>query len=148
MAVVAERLRFVTAPDGRAVAFNGWADAAGLRVMRLHGTAGCRLIRWPDETVYAGVGVSFVTHDGAGEGRSSTLRGLRIVDDAHDVRLIADELGFERVAVSGGSGGGPHALACAARLPERVVRATCVVGSAPYGPTGLVEDAWFDGMAP
>ena len=61
--------------------------------------------------------------------------------------MIADELGFERFGVSGASGGGPHALACAARLPGRVIRASCVVGTAPYGPPGLDHDAWFDGMA-
>jgi pimeloyl-ACP methyl ester carboxylesterase len=148
MAIVAERLRFVTAPDGRDVAFAVWGDPAGFPVMRLQGTPGCRLMRWPDETVYAGLDVCFVTHDRAGYGRSSRLRGRRVVDDADDVRLIADELGFERFGVSGGSGGGPHALACAARLPERVVRATCAVGTAPYGPTGLDEGAWFEGMAP
>ena len=148
MAVVAERLRFVHAPDGRDVAFAVWGDPAGFPVMRLHGTPGCRLMRWPDETVYARLGVCIVTHDRAGYGRSSRLRGRRVVDDADDVRLIADELGFERFGVSGGSGGGPHTLACAARLPDRVVRATCAVGSAPYGPPGLGHDAWFDGMDP
>ena len=39
-------------------------------------------------------------------------------------------------------------LACAARLPERVIRAICAVGSAPYGPPGLDHDAWFAGMDP
>jgi pimeloyl-ACP methyl ester carboxylesterase len=148
MPAVAERLRFVTAPDGRDVAFAVWGDPAGFPVMRLHGTPGCRLGRWPDETVYARLGVCFVTHDRAGYGRSSRLRGRQVVDDVDDVRLIADELGFDRFAVSGASGGGPHALACAARLPGRVIRATCMVGSAPYGPAGLDHDAWFEGMDP
>ena len=148
MTVVAERLRFVAAPDGREVAFAVWGDPAGFPVLRLHGTPGCRLGRWPDEEVYGGLGVCFVTHDRAGYGRSSRLRGRRVVDDVDDVGLIADELGFERFGVSGGSGGGPHALACAARLPGRVIRAACVVGTAPYGPPGLDHDAWFDGMDP
>ena len=148
MAVVAERLRFVTAPDGREVAFAVWGDPAGFPVMRLHGTPGCRLGRWPDESVYGSLGACYVTHDRAGYGRSSRLRGRRVVDDVDDVRLIADELGLERFGVSGGSGGGPHALACAARLPDRVTRATCAVGSAPYGPAGLDGDAWFEGMDP
>src|SRR4051794_37721533 len=147
MTVVAERLRFAAAPDGREVAFAVWGDPAGFPVLRLHGTPGCRLVRWPDEEGYGRLGVCFVTHDRAGYGRSSRLRGRRVVDDVDDVRLIADELGFEQFGVSGGSGGGPHALASAARLPGRVVRATCFVGSAPYGPPGLDHDAWFDGMA-
>src|SRR3954447_2953045 len=148
MTLVAERLRFVAAPDGREVAFAVWGDPAGFPVMRMHGTPGCRLMRWPDEEVYGDLGVCFVTHDRAGYGRSTRLRGRQVVDDVDDVRLIADELGFERFGVSGGSGGGPHALACAARLPDRVIRATCAVGIAPYGPPGLDHDAWFAGMDP
>ena len=44
----------------------------------------------------------------------------------------------------GRSGGGPHALACAALLPERVTKAAVLVGLAPHGADGL---DWFDGMA-
>jgi pimeloyl-ACP methyl ester carboxylesterase len=146
MNVVAEPLRVVVAPDGREIAFAVWGDPAGFPVLRLHGTPGCRLMRWPDEEVYGSLGACYVTHDRAGYGRSSRRRGRRVVDDVDDVRLIADELGFERFGVSGGSGGGPHALACAARLSDRVVRATCAVGLAPYGPPGLQHDAWFAGM--
>jgi pimeloyl-ACP methyl ester carboxylesterase len=148
MTVVAERLRFVAAPDGREVAFAVWGDPAGFPVLRLHGTPGCRLNRWLDEDVYASLGACYVTHDRAGYGRSSRRRGRRVVDDVDDVRVIADELGFERFGVTGGSGGGPHSLACAARLSDRVVRATCAVGSAPFGPPGLDQDAWFAGMDP
>ena len=39
-------------------------------------------------------------------------------------------------------------LACAALLPDRVVRATCDVGVAPLGTPGLEEDAWLAGMNP
>ena len=148
MAVVAEPLRVVAAPDGREVAYAVWGDPAGFPVLRLHGTPGCRLGRWPDVEVYGSLGVCIVTHDRAGYGRSTRLRGRRVVDDVDDVRLIADELGFERFGVVGVSGGGPHALACAARLPDRVIRATCAVGLAPYGPPGLDHDAWFAGMDP
>jgi pimeloyl-ACP methyl ester carboxylesterase len=138
----------VAAPDGREVAFAVWGDPSGFPVLRLHGTPGCRLMRWADEGVYGNLGACYVTHDRAGYGRSSRQRGRRIVDDVDDVRLIADDLGFERFGVSGGSGGGPHTLACAARLPERVIRATCAVGLAPYGTPGLEHDAWFAGMDP
>lgn len=143
---VAERLRIVAAADGREVACAVWGDPAGFPVLVLHGTPGCRLERWPDEELYASLGVCLVTHDRAGYGRSSRRWGRTVVDEVDDVRLIADEFGFERFGVSGGSGGGPHVLACAARLPDRLVRAICTVGVAPYGPPGLDDDAWLAGM--
>jgi pimeloyl-ACP methyl ester carboxylesterase len=148
MAAVAERLRMIASSDGREVAFAVWGDPAGFPVLALHGTPGCRLQRWPDENLYRSLGVCVVTHDRAGYGRSSRRRGRSVVDEVDDVRLIADELGFERFGVTGGSGGGPHALACAARLPDRVVRATCAVGITPYGRPGLGPDAWLAGMDP
>ena len=141
-----EPLRTVTTSDGRVVAFAVWGDPDGFPVLALHGTPGCRLERWPDEELYRGLGVWFVTHDRAGYGRSSRRPGRRIVDEVDDVVLLADHLGFERFGVSGGSCGGPHALACAALLPERVVRATCSVGVAPLGASGIEQDAWLAGM--
>jgi pimeloyl-ACP methyl ester carboxylesterase len=67
------------------------------------------------------------------------------VDCVTDVAAIADALGIERFAVTGGSGGGPHALAVAARLPERVLRARSVVGVAPFEAEGL---DFYAGMDP
>jgi len=116
--------------------------------MALHGTPGCRFNRWPDEELYRSVGMCLVTHDRAGYGRSSRRRGRNVADDVDDVRLIADELGLEQFGVVGGSGGGPHSLACAALLPDRVVRAVCAVGVAPLGSAGLERDAWLAGQDP
>jgi pimeloyl-ACP methyl ester carboxylesterase len=137
-----------TTSDGRVLAFAVWGDPDGFPVLALHGTPGCRLERWPDEELYRGLGVCLVTHDRAGYGRSTRRPGRRIVDEVDDVVLLADHLGFERFVVSGGSCGGPHALACAALLPERVVRAACSVGVAPLGESGIERDAWLDGMDP
>lgn len=61
-----------------------------------------------------------------------------------DVRAIADALDVDKFAVVGRSGGGPHALACAALLPERVTRASVLVSLAPWAAEGL---DWFAGMA-
>src|SRR5262249_2382429 len=141
LAPVGEPLRTLQTTEGRTLAFAVWGDPHGFPIMGMHGTPGCRLQRWPDEGVYEELGVCYVTHDPARYGR-------RVVDAVDDVTAIADELGFERFGVTGGSGGGPHALACAARHPDRVVRATCRVGIAPYGDGGLQHDAWLDGMDP
>jgi pimeloyl-ACP methyl ester carboxylesterase len=56
---------------------------------------------------------------------------------------VADAAGVERFAVMGHSGGGPHALACAALLPDRVLAAVVVAGFAPLDAEGL---HWFAGM--
>jgi pimeloyl-ACP methyl ester carboxylesterase len=143
---MAETLRTTVTPDGRVLAFAVWGDPEGFPVMSLHGTPGCRLNRWPNEELYRRRGVCLVTHDRAGYGRSARRRGRSVADEVDDVVAIADHLGFDRFAVTGGSGGGPHALACAALLPDRVVRATCLVGIAPLGSSGLDVDSWLDGM--
>ena len=87
-------------------------------------------------------------HDRAGYGQSSRRPGRNVADEVDDVVAIADDLGLDRFGVSGGSGGGPHSLACAALLPDRVVRATCFVGVAPLGTAGLERDYWLGGMDP
>ena len=62
------------------------------------------------------------------------------------MRAVADALGLERFSVVGGSGGGPHALACAALLADRVERVACQSSLAPLGPEGLTRDEWVGGM--
>ena len=72
------------------------------------------------------------------------MPGRRVADAAMDVAAIADAFGLNQFAVVGRSGGGPHALACAALLPERVSRAAVLVSLAPREADGL---DWFGGMA-
>jgi pimeloyl-ACP methyl ester carboxylesterase len=145
---VGEPLLTFDTPDGRQLAFAQWGDPDGFPILGLHGTPGCRLERWPDEDVYRRLGVFYVTHDRAGYGQSARRPGRRVVDEVDDVAALADHLGLEHFGVTGGSGGGAHSLACAARLPDRVVRASCVVGVAPFGDVGLNRDAWLAGMDP
>jgi len=135
----------VTTQDGRTLCFAEWGDPAGVPVFTLHGTPGGRLNRHPDPAKYAEAGARVITYDRAGYGRSSRHPGRAVVDCVGDVATIADALGIERFAVTGGSGGGPHSLAMAARLPDRVLRARCVVGVAPYQADGL---DFFAGMDP
>lgn len=138
-------LQTATAADGRALCFAEWGDPAGFPVFELHGTPGGRLNRHPDEAKYAEAGARIITYDRPGYGGSQRQPGRTVVDCVADVVSIADALGLARFSVSGGSGGGPHALALAARLPERVVRVRCEVGVAPYPAEGL---DWFEGMDP
>lgn len=118
-------------------------DLSGVPVVLLHGTPGCRLDHHPNEEMVRSLGVRLVTYDRPGYGGSERHRGRRVVECASDVLAIADALGLRRFAAWGVSGGGPHALAVGARLPDRVSRVLCTGGVAPYDALG---DAWFSGM--
>lgn len=133
------------ARDGRTLTFAEWGDPAGFPVFSLHGTPGSRFGRHYDESAYAVAGARVITYDRPGYGGSERHRGRRVVDCVDDVAALADTLGIERFSVIGGSGGGPHALAIAACLPERVSRATCAVGIVPYD---IENFDWFEGMDP
>jgi pimeloyl-ACP methyl ester carboxylesterase len=129
--------------DGRQLCYAEWGDPLGSPVFSLHGTPGCRLNRHPDDAAIAAAGVRLITYDRPGYGWSDRLAGRQVVDCVDDVAAIADALGLDTCAVTGGSGGGPHSLAVAARLADRVTRARCVVGVAPVGVPDL---DWFAGM--
>ena len=134
-------------PDGRQLCCALAGDPRGYPVIGLHGTPGCRLDEsWPD-SVYADAGVCYVSPDRAGHGQSSRRPGRRKADEAADVIALADALGFGRFGVTGASGGGAPALACAALLAERVERAACQVGLAPMGEGGLSRSDWLAGMS-
>lgn len=110
----------------------------------LHGMPGSRLGPAPRGMVLYQRKTQLITYDRPGYGGSDRLPGRRVRDVVEDVRAIADSLGLERFAVVGRSGGAPHALACAALLPERVTRGAALVSLAPWDAAGL---DWFDGMA-
>ncbi len=136
----------VTLPDGRFIAYLVGGDPLSFPIIGLHGTPGCRLSRWPVDSVYAEAGVRYITTDRAGYGQSSRHRGRSVVDDAADVLAVADALGIAQFAVVGGSGGGPHALACAAVLKDRVVKVACQSSIAPFGKDGMNRSEWVAGM--
>jgi pimeloyl-ACP methyl ester carboxylesterase len=115
----------------------------GAPVFLMHGMPGSRLSARPSQEHLEALGVQLVTYDRPGYGMSDPLPGRLIADSADDVRIIADAFGFDTFAVIGRSGGGPHALACAALLPDRVTRAASLVGLAPRDASGL---DWLQGM--
>lgn len=72
-----------------------------------------------------------------GYGSSTRLPGRRVAHVAADTAAVLDHLGAERAYVAGHSGGGPHALACAALLPDRVLGTALIAGVAPRQADGL-----------
>lgn len=111
-------------PDGKPVFF-------------IHGTPGSRkpFVQHADSAEK--LGIRYITYSRPGYGNSTRCEGRAVKDAASDVAEIADQLGIKKFAVWGFSGGGPHALACAALLPERVAAVATVGGVAPFDAEGL-----------
>jgi len=129
--------------NGRTLAVLEAGDESGRAVVAVHGTPGSGL-PWRGLVEDAERrGIRLLAYDRPGYGGSDPDPGRTVADAAGDVAAIADALGIDRFAVEGGSGGGPHTLACAALLPDRVVAAASLAGVAPYPADGL---DWLDGM--
>ena len=114
-------------------------------VMWHHGTPN---IGAPPRPLFAAadrLGIRFVSYDRPRYGGSTPLPGRSIGSAAADAEAVADALGLSRFAVFGHSGGGSHALACAALLPRRVTAAVGISSLAPFTAEGL---DWFGGMGP
>ncbi|GLX24890.1 alpha/beta fold hydrolase [Streptomyces lavendulae] len=136
-------MREVILDNGRTLAVEEWGEAGGTPVVYLHGSPMSRLARHPDDSLFRELGVRLITYDRPGFGCSTPHEGRRVADAAADVAAVADALGLDRFAVFGVSGGGPHALACAAALPARVTRAAALASLAPRDADGL---EWTAGM--
>jgi pimeloyl-ACP methyl ester carboxylesterase len=135
----------VTLPDGRRLGYARYGAPDGQPVLFFSGTPGSRLdarVGGAGEQARA-AGAHLIVVERPGYGLSSRQPRRRVVDWADDVRSFADALGLDRFAVYGYSGGGPHALACAARLGDRVTAVATVSGVGVPGTAGA-----FDGMGP
>lgn len=133
------------AADGRTVRFwdSGDAGDASLTVVWHHGTPQTGRLLKPVADAAAARGIRVVSCARAGYPGTSSLPGRSVRDAAADVVRVASELGLERYASVGASGGGPHALACAALDPDRVAAVVVFAGVAPY--TDAYD--WFASMA-
>jgi pimeloyl-ACP methyl ester carboxylesterase len=127
----------VTTRDGRVLRVHESGD--GFPVVAHHGTPSTGML-FPG---WAQDGVRIISYDRPGYGGSSRAPRRTVADAADDVRAIADALGIDRFATWGISGGGPHALACAALLPDRVVACAALASPAPFDADGL---DWFAGQ--
>lgn len=129
--------RTLALAGGRALLLEVAGNPDGPVVLVHHGTPGSRLL-FSDHVADAETrGICLVGYDRPGYGGSTRQRGRSVADAAADARAIADVLGVDRLLTWGISGGGPHALACAALAPDLVVAAASLASVAPYGAQGL-----------
>jgi pimeloyl-ACP methyl ester carboxylesterase len=102
-----------------------------------HGTPGERSQYPPFAAAAAAKGLRYVSYSRPGYGGSSRQPGRAVADWAADTAAILAHLSADRCYTVGASGGGPHALACAALSADRVLACATVAGVGPFGAEGL-----------
>lgn len=134
--------RTLTLTHGRRIAWCEYGETNGNPSLYCHGMPGSRLEHMHAAALAGERGQRIIVPDRSGYGQS-TARAVRSVGDhADDISALLDHLELEYCDIIGFSGGGPHALACAARLPERVRRLALVSSWAPFdraGTEGMAE---------
>jgi len=130
-------MRSVTCADGRALTVREAGDLKGLPLLYMAGTPGSSMLYEPHIQDATAQGIRLISYDRPGYGGSSRQRDRRVADCVADVTAVCDALGIQRFCVAGISGGGPHALAAAALLPERVAAAAVLACVAPFDGDGL-----------
>jgi len=136
-------MTIINLPDGRHLDVNVSGPEDGIPLVFHHGTPGSvRQFRGIQRAAHER-GLRLVTFSRPGYGDSTRQPGRRVVDAAADVEAVLAHLGAARCLVAGKSGGGPHALATGARLPQQVAGILCIAGVAPYDAEGL---DFLDGM--
>jgi pimeloyl-ACP methyl ester carboxylesterase len=135
----------VETEDGRTLDVRVQGPEDGTAFVFQHGTPMSAVTFAPFVDLAAERGLRTVTYSRPGYGGSTRHEGRSVADAAGDVAAIADELGADRFLTAGWSGGGPHALATAALLPERVLAAATLAG---VGPSDAPDLDFLAGMAP
>jgi pimeloyl-ACP methyl ester carboxylesterase len=133
----------VPVDDGRVLEVAAAGPPDGMALFSHHGTPGAAEMFAPLVQIGAARGLRHITYSRPGYGASDRRPGRTVARCIADVEAVADALGYERLYSVGGSGGGPHSVACATLLPERVIAAASIASPAPVDAAGL---DWTAGM--
>lgn len=131
-------------PDGRTIDFSVGGPPDGDLLIFHHGTPSGGDLYPPTVETAKEHGFRLAMYTRPGYAGSTRQSGRSVSDCAADTIALADHLGADHFYTMGASGGGPHALACAALLPGRVLACATIAGVGPYGAPGL---DFLEGMA-
>lgn len=130
----------ITLADGRQLGFAEYGDPSGKPVILVHGTPGSKLY-WKSFPGFPfRPDLHLIAPDRPGYGLSDWKPGRTLVDWPDDVATLADALDLDRFAMVGVSGGGPEALACAWKIPERLTAVGLLHSPSPPDTPGYFEE--------
>src|SRR5215472_11940807 len=109
--------RTLVLKDGRTLGYAEYGEQEGTPILLFHGTPGSRLEGVLFEHAAQAYHVRIIVADRPGYATSSPVRHGSLLGYVEDMVALMDALQIGTFAVLGASGGGPFALACAAKLP-------------------------------
>jgi pimeloyl-ACP methyl ester carboxylesterase len=136
----------VKTPDGRRLDVFAEGPEHAPALLFHHGTPGAADYYAPLVAAAKAAGFRWISYTRPGNGGSDRSVGRTVADVAADSAAVLDALGAGEFVTAGLSGGGPHALACAALLPSRCAGAVTVGGLAPRTELVAAGLDWTDGM--
>ncbi len=117
--------------DGRWLHYSDSGDPQGHPVIFMHGIAGSRYLRHPDDDILMRQSIRLIIPERPGSGDSDPLPNRRIIDWPQDITELADHLQLGQFSVLGYSAGTGYALAVAAAMPQRVLTLNLVAAVPP-----------------
>lgn len=129
--------RSIRLADGRSMEVLLGGDPLGYPLVAHHGTPGEMNVFADWHLPCRARGLRLICASRPGYANSTRKPGRSVSDVAADVAALLHLLGHDRFLTVGWSGGGPHALACAALLPDRCVAVATLGGVAAYAEGGL-----------
>ncbi len=121
----------IVLPDGRTLGYATWGDPDGTPVVCLHGCPGSRFNAASFSSPARDAGLQIIAPERPGYGLSSPSHPRILTQWPDDLVCLANSLGLQRFHLAGASGGGPHALVCGAKIPERIRSLTVISSLAP-----------------
>lgn len=126
--------------DGRRLGYAEYGDPDGVPVILLHGNPNSRLLYGVMPGSPFRPGLRLIAPDRPGYGLSDFFpRGRDVADYPDDIVALADELGINKFVLFGASGGGPYALACAWKIPERLTAVGVFASLGPNIPEAMAD---------
>jgi len=126
---------YLKLPDGRQLCYAEYGDPTGQPIFVFHGNPNSRLL-W---SVIPGSpflpNIRLIAPDRPGFGQTDFVEGVTTIENwPNDIVALADSLGIEKFSVFAPSGGGPFALSCAWKIPERLTSVGIFAGVGPFIP--------------
>lgn len=138
------REHLIECADGRTIEAATLGHPSGHTVVFHHGTPGSTSMVQDFEPFLECGNFFFITTSRPGYGSSSRHEGRDVASVVDDVATVLDFFHRDSYAVMGWSGGGPHALACAALDTPRCLGAVTLASVVPLD----VDFDWTEGMGP